>query len=214
MLQLSTTIALFICVAAAAYLLGCSNGAIITSCLFYHDDVRHHGSGNAGLTNFYRTFGAKLSPLVIAVDMLKAAAAVWIGGEVLGTLLGITIVGKLYAALWCVIGHMFPAFYAFKGGKGILCSGTLLLFLDWRIALVGWGLFAVLWLSTRYVSLGSVTAAVSVPVTTFVIYGSALPAALAALIAVLVIWAHRGNIMRLLQGTESKFNFHLNASKE
>lgn len=213
-----TTIALLLCVAAAAYLLGCSNGAIITSNLFYRDDVRKHGSGNAGLTNFYRTYGAKYALCVIAVDMLKAAAAVWLGGEVLGTVLGWAIFGKYFAALFCIIGHMFPAFYAFKGGKGILCSGTLLLCLDWRIAVVGWVLFLVLWLTTRYVSLGSTVAAISFPVMTAVIYGKELQAAaiitLSTMIALLVLWAHRENIARLSRGQESKFRFHVNAPKE
>lgn len=146
-------------VAVLSYLLGCINGAIATSHIFYHDDVRRHGSGNAGLTNFYRNYGAKCAPMVIAFDMLKAVGAVLLGNYFLGYLLGWGAAGKYFGALFCVIGHMFPVFYGFKGGKGILCSGTLLLLLDWRIALVGWGAFVVLWLTTRYVSLGSVAAA-------------------------------------------------------
>lgn len=91
-----------------------------------------------------------------------------------------------------MIGHIFPAFYSFKGGKGILCSGTLLLLLDWRIAAVGWGLFALLWLTTRYVSLGSVSGAVSFPVTTLIFCpGNWTVFVLSLLIAALVIWAHR-----------------------
>lgn len=218
MLGISTVYALLICVAAASYLLGCSNGAIITSHLFYHDDVRTHGSGNAGLTNFYRTYGAKYALCVIAVDMLKAAAAVWLGREVLGGILGWAVFGKYFAALFCIIGHMFPAFYAFKGGKGILCSGTLLLCLDWRIALVCWGLFLMLWIIMRYVSLGSVSAAISFPVMTAVIYRDTSQGieviALSIVIALFVIWAHRDNIVRLLHGTESKFHFHRNNFKE
>ena len=144
-----------VAVAVLSYLLGCINGAIATSHLFYHDDVRRHGSGNAGLTNFYRNYGAKCAIVVIAFDMLKAVGAVCLGGYFLGHLLGWGVIGKYFGALFCIIGHMFPVFYGFKGGKGILCSGTLLLLLDWRIALVGWGVFVVLWLTTRYVSLGS-----------------------------------------------------------
>ena len=214
MLGISTVCALLICIAAASYLLGCSNGAIITSHLFYHDDVRRHGSGNAGLTNFYRTYGAKYALLVIACDMLKAAAAVWLGGEVLGGILGWAVFGKYFAALFCIIGHMFPAFYAFKGGKGILCSGTLLLCLDWRIALACWGLFLVLWITVRYVSLGSVSAAVMFPVLTQIIYNDFYLTVLAALITALVIFAHRENIVRLLRGTENKFHFHISPPEE
>lgn len=210
---LSTTVALLISVAAASYLLGCVNGAIAASHLFCHDDVRRHGSGNAGLTNFYRTYGAKYAIVVIAFDMLKAAAAVWLGSAVLDGLLGWGVAGEYYAALFCVIGHMFPAFYSFKGGKGILCSGTLLLLLDWRIALVGWGAFVVLWLTTRYVSLGSVAAAVSLPFTTYFVFHNTACTVLGTCISLLVLWAHRSNIKRLLSGTESKFHFHVNAPK-
>ena len=111
--------------------------------------------------------------------------------------------------MFCIIGHIFPAFYSFKGGKGILCSGTLLLLLDWRIAAVGWGLFLVLWLTTRYVSLGSICAALSFPITTAIFYwGSWIVLALSVVIAALVIWAHRANVGRLLHGTESKFQWH------
>ncbi len=202
-----------VAVAVLSYLLGCVNGAIATSHLCYHDDVRRHGSGNAGLTNFYRTYGAKCALMVIAFDMLKALGAVWLGGRFLGVLLGWGVAGKYFAALFCVIGHMFPIFYAFKGGKGILCSGTLLLLLDWRIALVGWGVFAALWLTTRYVSLGSVAAAASFPFMTYFIFRDAVTTALGTCIALLVLWAHRSNIKRLLNGTESKFHFHVNATK-
>lgn len=206
------TVAFMICVAAGSYLAGCCNGAIITSALFYHDDIRKHGSGNAGLTNFYRTYGGKFALGVILVDMLKAFVAVKLGSIVFGYYLGAQLEGEYFSALFCVIGHIFPAFYSFRGGKGILCSGTLLLLLDWRIAAVGWGLFLILWLTTRYVSLGSVTGAVSFPITTAIFYwGSWAVVALSVLIAGLVVWAHRANIGRLLRGTESKFQWHKNA---
>jgi len=198
-------------VAVLSYLLGCINGAIATSHIFYHDDVRRHGSGNAGLTNFYRNYGARCAPMVIAFDMLKAVGAVLLGNYFLGYLLGWGAAGKYFGALFCIIGHMFPVFYGFKGGKGILCSGTLLLLLDWRIAAVGWGLFLLLWLTTRYVSLGSVTGAFSFPVTTLLFFrGNWTVFALSLAIAALVIWAHRSNIGRLLHGTESRFQWHTN----
>ena len=193
--------------AVVGYLLGCANGAILTSKLFYRDDVRKHGSGNAGLTNFYRTYGSKLVLCVIAVDMLKAVIAVELGGAILGGTLG-----KYCMGFFCMLGHMFPAPYHFKGGKGILSSGTLLLCLDWRVALVSWGAFAVLVVLTRYVSLGSIAAAALLPVTTFFVYRGApnFPWIMlfGTLIGAMVIWAHRANIKRLLSGTESKFTLH------
>lgn len=198
---------LWMLLAALGYLLGCANGAILTSKIFYHDDVRKHGSGNAGLTNFYRTYGAKLVLCVIATDMLKAVIAVELGGVVLGGALG-----KYFMGFFCMLGHMFPAPYHFKGGKGILSSGTLLLCLDWRIALAGWGAFLILVLLTRYVSLGSVAAAASLPISTFFVYRGTpdFPwiMAFGTLIGGMVIWAHRANIGRLLNGTESKFTLH------
>ena len=143
--------ALMLCVAAGSYLAGCCNGAIITSFLFYKDDIRKHGSHNAGLTNFYRVYG----------------------------------------------------------GKFAVC---VLLLLDWRIAAVGWGLFALLWLTTRYVSLGSVSGAASFPITTLIFCRSNWTVfVLSLLIAALVIWAHRENIGRLLHGTESRFRWHTDA---
>jgi len=198
---------LWVLLAVVGYALGCANGAILTSKIFYHDDVRTHGSGNAGLTNFYRTYGAKLVLCVIAVDMLKAVVAVQFGGALLGGALG-----KYFMGFCCMLGHMFPAPYRFKGGKGILSSGTLLLCLDWRVALVSWGAFLVLVLLTRYVSLGSVAAAVLLPVTTFLVYrgtpGFPWIMLFGALIGGMVTWAHRANIGRLLNGTESKFTLH------
>ena len=155
--------------------------------------------------------GGKFSVCVILIDMLKAFVAVKLGSIVFGEYLGLRLEGEYFSALFCVIGHIFPAFYSFKGGKGILCSGTLLLLLDWRIAAVGWGLFLLLWLTTRYVSLGSVTGAFSFPVTTLLFFrGNWTVFALSLAIAALVIWAHRSNIGRLLHGTESRFQWHTN----
>ena len=110
---------------------------------------------------------------------------------------------------------MFPAFYGFKGGKGILCGGTLALLLDWRVALVAWGLFAALWLLSRYVSLGSLAAAASLPFSTFFVFDhNWLYTALALVVSVLVIWCHRENIVRLVQGRENKFHWHSGPPKE
>ena len=210
-------VTIYLPIALVSYFLGCINGAVLTSKLFYHDDVRKHGSGNAGLTNFYRTYGAKYALCVIVLDMGKAAASVGLAVLLLriyGADAALFLMGKYFAGLFCVIGHLFPVTAQFKGGKGILCSGTLLLCLDWRIALACWGLFLVLWLTTRYVSLGSVSAAALFPVLTQLVYSELHLTILSVLIAGLVIYAHRQNIVRLIRGTESKFRFHVNAPKE
>lgn len=198
-----------------SYFLGCINGSVMTSHFVIHDDVRQHGSGNAGLTNFYRTYGAKYALMVIAFDMGKTFVACLIGGYMFHSLLGDWTLGLLIAGIGCELGHMFPVFFGFRGGKGILSGGTIVLMLDWRVALVAWGLFVVLWLSTKYVSLGSIAATASMPVTTFFVFShNVLYTVLSAAIAALVIWCHRGNIQRLLSGTEKKFKWHVNPIRE
>lgn len=189
--------------AVLGYLCGNINGAILISKYVFHEDVRTRGSGNAGLTNFCRNYGVKYAALVIALDALKMVAAVLIACLVMGW----TIEAKLWGGLFCALGHMFPALYQFRGGKGILSCGTLVLLLDWRVALVAWGTFLLLAVLTRYVSLGSVVCSATAPVTLALCYPAhGFAVALMTVIAALVIWAHRGNIIRLLHGEERKFS--------
>ena len=195
-----------------SYLLGCFNGSVMTSHFIIRDDVRQHGSGNAGLTNFYRTYGARYALCVIICDMGKTVLACLIGGYLMHWVVGDWTLGLLIAGIGCELGHMFPVFFGLRGGKGILSGGVLVLLLDWRVALIAWGLFVSLWLLTRYVSLGSVAATASMPVSVFFLLGhNWLYAVLSAAIAALVIWCHRGNIQRLLSGTEKKFHWHVDA---
>ena len=121
--------------------------------------------------------------LVIATDMLKAVASVFLGQALFSYAMDAPLLGRYFAALFCVIGHVFPATEQFRGGKGILCSGTLLLCLDWRVALAGWGAFIVLVLVSRFVSLGSIAAAVSFPISTFFVYHDAALIVLSFLIS-------------------------------
>lgn len=193
-----------------SYLLGCFNGSVMTSHFIIRDDVRQHGSGNAGLTNFYRTYGARYALCVIICDMGKTVLACLIGGYLMHWVAGDWTLGLLIAGIGCELGHMFPVFFGLRGGKGILSGGVLVLLLDWRVALIAWGLFAVLWLTTRYVSLGSIAATASMPVSVFLLMGyNWLYTVLSAAVAALVIWCHRGNIQRLLTGTEKKFQWHV-----
>lgn len=193
-----------------SYLLGCFNGSVMTSHFIIRDDVRQHGSGNAGLTNFYRTYGARYALCVIVCDMGKTVLACLIGGYLMHWVVGDWTLGLLIAGIGCELGHMFPVFFGLRGGKGILSGGVLVLLLDWRVALIAWGLFAVLWLTTRYVSLGSIAATASMPVSVFLLMGhNWLYTVLSAAVAALVIWCHRGNIQRLLTGTEKKFQWHV-----
>ena len=193
--------------AIVSYFLGCFKGAVIVSKYILRDDVRTHGSGNAGLTNFYRTFGGPLTAVVILCDVLKAVIAVLIGAWIFG-MMGNALLGKYWAALFCLLGHMFPCMFHFKGGKGILSGGTIALMIDWRIALVVWGGFLILTVLTRYVSLGSLWAGASFPFISWYCYPNTIIAILAFACGGLVVWQHRANIKRLLSGTENKFSFH------
>ena len=198
--------------AVIGYFCGCFNGAVIVSKYILRDDVRKHGSGNAGLTNFYRTFGGPLTLVVILTDVFKAIVAILVGMALFRNLVVddaiIVTLGKYWAGLFCLLGHMFPCMFGFKGGKGILSGGAIAIMMDWRIALVVWGGFLILAILTKYVSLGSVWAGASFPFATWYCYPYPMIVALAFLIGGLVVWQHRGNIVRLIHGNENKFSFH------
>lgn len=194
-------------IAAIAYFCGCFNGAVIVSKYILRDDVRNHGSGNAGLTNFYRTFGGPLTLVVISCDVLKAIAAILLGIRLMGGIFTPEL-AKYWAGLWCLLGHMFPCMFHFKGGKGILSGGTIAIMLDWRIALVVWGGFLVLAVLTKYVSLGSCWAGASFPFATWFVYHDTILLILSIVIGGLILYMHRANIHRLLTGTENKFSLH------
>ena len=197
-----------------SYFFGCFNGSFMVSHFIIRDDVRKHGSGNAGLTNFYRTYGAKYALLVIACDMGKTVAACLLGSFFFRCLGWDGTLGTLLAGLGCELGQIFPVFYGFRGGKGILSGGTLVLLLNWRVAAVAWALFLLLWLTTRYVSLASITATCSAPITVYFVYGhNWLYTGLCLAVAALVVWCHRENIQRLLHGTEKKFKWHVNPTE-
>ena len=194
-----------------SYLLGCINGSVMVSHFIIKDDVRKHGSGNAGLTNFYRTYGAKYALIVIGLDMGKTVVACLIGGFMFSHLFGDWTLGVLLGGLGCELGHVFPVFFGFKGGKGILSGSMLAILLGWKVALVAWGVFMLLWALTRYVSLGSLAAAVSLPITVYFFLGhNWVYTGLALFMAALVVYCHRENIVRLLHGTENKFKWHVN----
>lgn len=197
-----------------SYFFGCFNGSFMVSHFIIRDDIRKHGSGNAGLTNFYRTYGAKYALLVIACDMGKTVAACLLGSFFFRCLGWDGTLGMLLAGLGCELGHIFPVFYGLRGGKGILSGGTLVLLLNWRVAAVAWALFLLLWLTTRYVSLASITATCSAPITVYFVYGhNWLYTGLCLAVAALVVWCHRENIQRLLHGTEKKFKWHVNPTE-
>ena len=194
-----------------AYLCGCFNGAVIVSKYILRDDVRTHGSGNAGLTNFHRTFGGPLTFMVILCDVLKAVVAILTAVFVmrfLGVHESVIPLVKYWAGMFCLLGHMFPCMFQFKGGKGILSGGTIAIMIDWRVALVVWGGFLILAVLTRWVSLGSIWAGASFPFATWFVYHDLVLLLLGIFIGGLVVWKHRGNLQRILSGTESRFSLH------
>ena len=208
-MDLTAVILIYGAVALASYFLGCFNGAVIVSKYILRDDVRKHGSGNAGLTNFYRTFGGPLTFVVILTDVLKAVVAILLASWLFGAGGAFAVVvGKYWAGTFCLIGHMFPCMFQFKGGKGILSGGTIAIMIDWRVALVVWGGFLVLAIVTKWVSLGSCWAGLSFPFVSWFVYQDLIILLLSIVCGGLILWKHRGNIKRILKGEESKFSFH------
>ena len=193
--------------AVIAYLLGNLNGAVVVSRIVAHEDVRTRGSGNAGLTNFTRNYGAHASVFVILIDVGKAVAACLIGGLLLKRF-GHYADGVVLGGLFVILGHDFPALLGFKGGKGILSGVTVALMLDWRIGLFVFSIFLVAYAISKYVSLGSVLSAGAFgPIYAFVHWGEGwFPICVGFVLSALIVWMHRSNIVRLVKGEERKTN--------
>ena len=203
---------------AIAYLLGSVNTAIVISKMFYHDDIRNYGSGNAGLTNMLRTYGKGAAVMTLLGDMLKTALAIFITGLLLGFHYtgGISLNdGYCYVAgLFAVVGHVFPVYYGFKGGKGVLVTATMALILTPIPFLFLLAIFIAVVAVSKYVSLGSVIAAVLYPVIVNgyikIAFSAQSPAILALctiLLAIFIVWCHRGNLQRISDRTERKISF-------
>lgn len=189
------------------YLLGGINGAILLSKLVEKDDVRRHGSGNAGFTNFFRNYGKRTSLLVILIDAAKAAASCLLGGWLLGKY-GLGTEGLLLGGLAATLGHDFPAFLGFRGGKGIVCGFAAALVTDWRVGLILFVVFALVYFLTHYVSLASVLCALGFFVSFWLFYpGRPFVLILSGCLSALAIFLHRENIGRLVRGQERKTYF-------
>ncbi|MEG0229031.1 MAG: glycerol-3-phosphate 1-O-acyltransferase PlsY [Oscillospiraceae bacterium] len=204
--------------AVFAYLLGSISTAVVVSKSLKKEDVRDYGSHNAGMTNTLRVYG-KLAALYTSIgDLFKGVFAV-----VIARLLVLIILGEGFntvnseiagciAAICAISGHIFPCFFNFKGGKGILTSLGVFICIDWRAALICFSVFLILVAITRYVSLGSIVALGLAPFVTFgvryfwgggeIIYATVC----AALMGGLTVFMHRGNIKRLMNGTENKLS--------
>ena len=194
-----------IAAALTCYFLGNHNGAICVSAML-GDDVRSHGSGNAGLTNFVRNYGAGRAILVIAIDVGKALLACFLGGLLLEGY-GYGLEGRTLGGVCVMLGHDFPALQGFRGGKGILSGWFIAWMIDWRIALLIGVVFFTAYLLTGYVSLGSCLAAAAFSIGFVVFHCDNLFVLCSGIfMGLLVLFMHRGNIARLMKGEERKTN--------
>lgn len=210
---------LLVLIAAAAYVLGSVNGSIIVSRYLFHSDVRTMGSGNAGLTNFYRNYGPKGIAGVLGIDIAKGVLAALIGGLVFPLATGdealkpeYVDIGRLFATFCLILGHVFPVFYGFRGGKGILCGVSAVFIVDYNAGVIALVVFVLAFLLTRYVSLGSVLGTISVPVTLLAKGFSGLCLILACLSVLLVVMKHGENIVRIIRHKEPRFVFRRDLS--
>lgn len=210
--------------AVLSYLLGSFNSSILVVRLLKHQDIREFGSHNAGLTNTLRCFGKGCAALTLVGDLAKGVVAVLLSKgicELLGT--GLTAQNDVHfigyiAGIFAILGHVFPIYYHFKGGKGVLVGVSVFLGIDWKVFLCLIVIFAVVLAISKYVSLGSIIAAACCPVVTFLfqfwqrgnlpMWYLWLNTGLAALMGAWVIYMHRTNIQRLKAGNENKFSFH------
>lgn len=208
------TVAVIVC----AYLLGSINSAIIISKTLYKDDIRKHGSGNPGLTNMMRTYGKGAAGLTLLGDISKTAVAILISG----LLFGMNYVGGVstgegmcyVAGLFTVVGHIAPAYYNFKGGKGVLSTAVAMLILAPIPFAFLFALFVLVVATSKYISLGSITCVSLLPVVLHgyfaVVFSAGMPifASISTIIIpILVVFCHKENIKRLSERTERKFSF-------
>ena len=219
-------------VAIGSYLLGSINSAVIISRLMGKGDIRTMGSGNAGTTNVLRSVGKGAAALTFAFDALKCVAAVvptriWFTAICNANLINPLIAnyGIYIAGFFCMLGHIFPLYFKFKGGKGVVTLAATIALLDWRVFLVCFAIFAIIFFTTRMMSFCSVLGAIAYPIITFIMiffadfkmgiwptgvtFGYVISmTVISAVLSAVVIVKHRGNIQRILNGTERKVSFH------
>ena len=207
-------LAVLLCV-TVPYLLGSLNTSIIASRYLYNDDIRKHGSGNAGLTNMYRTYGKKGALYTLAGDILKQIVSVLFGVAIMG------INGAFIAGTFCMIGHIAPVFYRFKGGKGVLTAATMILLIDPIMFLILFAVFALVVAIFKYISLGSMMAGFIYPALVFyrdkLLYDRVpdFPSMLfSVFIGVLIIFMHRENMRRIYKNEENRFSFKKKEGEE
>lgn len=214
------TVIKFALVVLVSYLLGSLNFSIIFSKGVVKKDIRESGSGNAGATNMLRTYGKKFALLTMLGDIIKVAIAIIIAFLIFGspvkylfasptdpTELQQIMFYKQFAGFFCVVGHIFPVFFKFKGGKGVAACTGMVIMVDWRIALILFVIFVIIVAISKWISLGSITIAIFYPVLLYVFYKNTIVTLIALIFAIMVVVAHRQNIKRILNKTENKISF-------
>lgn len=188
-----------------AYLLGSVNSSILVGRLFGIKDIRQHGSGNAGATNTLRTIGKKAAVLVFVGDVLKGVAAVLLARFIAFLLHTDAAAAVLSAALLVVVGHDYPVYFGFKGGKGIATSAAVIFMTKPLLGLIVLAVAILMMVIARYVSLGSIAASVAFPIAAAILYPKdILYLVFAIALCLLAVYRHKENIKRLIKGTESK----------
>ena len=204
-------------IAVISYLLGSINTSIIVSKIALKKDIRDYGSGNAGFTNAVRSMGWKRGLIVLFGDVGKCAAAILLGQLIYSGNMSFDggAGGRLLAGAFVFLGHIYPLYFKFRGGKGVLTLGTTMALYDWRIFLIAFSVFLIISITTKYISLGSICGSLTLPVMVYLFSQTSMTDVnmslgytfVAAFMAGLVIFKHRSNIVRLIKGTESKFSF-------
>ena len=198
-----------LCVSAVvSYLLGGLNCAIILSKLVYKQDIRDFGSNNPGFTNFKRTYGnGFVTWLVLIFDILKTALPVFLTALIMWQMFDKWQFGAQFSGMFCMIGHCFPVWYKFKGGKAFLAGFATIWFVDWRMTLIAMAVFFILLFTLKYMSVASCSAAAVCPIALAFLGPASIGVELMAIAcALLVILRHIPNFKKLANGTESKFS--------
>lgn len=194
--------------AVFSYLLGGLNGAILLSNLVYKQDIREYGSKNPGFTNFKRTYGnGFVTWLVLIIDILKTALPVFITALVMAIAFDQWQLGAQFSGLFCMIGHCFPVWYKFKGGKAFIAGFATIWFVDWRMTLMAMALFFIVLFAGKYMSVASCTAALFCPIALACLSPASIWVELMSIAgALIVILRHTPNFKKLIRGEESKFS--------
>ena len=195
-------------IAVGAYLIGSINTSILLSKAVSGEDIRNSGSGNAGATNMLRTHGKKMGVITLICDVLKGIIAVLLAGLIAPKMGDLAVTAQYIAGIFVVLGHNFPVFFGFKGGKGVATSLGVMMLLNWQLGLIVLAVALLTIILTRYVSLGSIVGAAAYIIGELILLigfdGSIYALIFSVIVGGLLIIRHKANISRLINGTENK----------